>query len=421
VTVNAVAPGFIVTDMTAATAQRVGMSFEDFQRAAVAQIPVGRSDGRRTSPPRSRSSSARRRSSPAGAVRGGRAHRLTRRPVRRGRRAGDTSCPDDDAPAAAPRPGDARRVHGRVRRGLAPARDSRLPVGAHACGRHGAGGRRRRAGALAGRPRRPPPGAALHGGADGRRVRRGGPLARGGLLPRPCCAGRPGRRLGGPGRRHGRAAAGARAGARASSRAQGRAVVRFGRTCWPHDCWDLLGARAAPRRRARGGGRGVRAGPPVTAALLCGAGGDRGAGATGRRRAGPAVGRRGAVLARLVPSVDAVAAVRWIWRGVCDVPEPPGGSDAGRRSGPAPARLSAWARGFSARWLDSRRAPVQWVPAFLTGLDAESAGRRRPLREPFLLPDAGQNIRSASRRRGMMSGPRSLSQGTGRRVSDRGG
>ena len=42
VTVNAVAPGFIVTDMTAATAQRVGMSFEDFQRAAVAQIPVGR-------------------------------------------------------------------------------------------------------------------------------------------------------------------------------------------------------------------------------------------------------------------------------------------------------------------------------------------------------------------------------------------
>jgi 3-oxoacyl-[acyl-carrier protein] reductase len=42
VTVNAVAPGFVVTDMTAATAQRVGMSFEDFQAAAVAQIPVGR-------------------------------------------------------------------------------------------------------------------------------------------------------------------------------------------------------------------------------------------------------------------------------------------------------------------------------------------------------------------------------------------
>ncbi|MGH3939573.1 MAG: 3-oxoacyl-ACP reductase FabG [Pseudonocardiaceae bacterium] len=42
VTVNAVAPGFIVTDMTRATAERVGMSFEDFQQAAVEQIPVGR-------------------------------------------------------------------------------------------------------------------------------------------------------------------------------------------------------------------------------------------------------------------------------------------------------------------------------------------------------------------------------------------
>ncbi|HEY6424261.1 MAG TPA: 3-oxoacyl-ACP reductase FabG [Pseudonocardiaceae bacterium] len=42
VTVNAIAPGFIVTDMTRATAQRVGVSFEDFQQAAVAQIPVGR-------------------------------------------------------------------------------------------------------------------------------------------------------------------------------------------------------------------------------------------------------------------------------------------------------------------------------------------------------------------------------------------
>lgn len=42
VTVNAVAPGFIVTDMTRATAERIGMSFEDFQQAAVDQIPVGR-------------------------------------------------------------------------------------------------------------------------------------------------------------------------------------------------------------------------------------------------------------------------------------------------------------------------------------------------------------------------------------------
>lgn len=42
VTVNAVAPGFIATEMTAATAARVGMSFDDFQAAAAAQIPVGR-------------------------------------------------------------------------------------------------------------------------------------------------------------------------------------------------------------------------------------------------------------------------------------------------------------------------------------------------------------------------------------------
>jgi 3-oxoacyl-[acyl-carrier protein] reductase len=42
VTANAVAPGFIATDMTAATAARVGVSFEDFQAAAAAQIPVRR-------------------------------------------------------------------------------------------------------------------------------------------------------------------------------------------------------------------------------------------------------------------------------------------------------------------------------------------------------------------------------------------
>ena len=36
------APGFIVTDMTAATAARVGMDFGDFQKAAVSTIPVGR-------------------------------------------------------------------------------------------------------------------------------------------------------------------------------------------------------------------------------------------------------------------------------------------------------------------------------------------------------------------------------------------
>jgi 3-oxoacyl-[acyl-carrier protein] reductase len=42
ITANAVAPGFIVTDMTASTAARVGMSFEDFQAAAAGQIPVRR-------------------------------------------------------------------------------------------------------------------------------------------------------------------------------------------------------------------------------------------------------------------------------------------------------------------------------------------------------------------------------------------
>ena len=42
VTANAVAPGFIATDMTAATAARVGMGFEDFQAAAATQIPVRR-------------------------------------------------------------------------------------------------------------------------------------------------------------------------------------------------------------------------------------------------------------------------------------------------------------------------------------------------------------------------------------------
>jgi len=42
ITANAVAPGFIVTDMTAATAARVGMGFEEFQAAAASQIPVRR-------------------------------------------------------------------------------------------------------------------------------------------------------------------------------------------------------------------------------------------------------------------------------------------------------------------------------------------------------------------------------------------
>jgi 3-oxoacyl-[acyl-carrier protein] reductase len=42
VTANAIAPGFIATDMTAATAERVGVSFEDFKAGAAQQIPVNR-------------------------------------------------------------------------------------------------------------------------------------------------------------------------------------------------------------------------------------------------------------------------------------------------------------------------------------------------------------------------------------------
>lgn len=42
ITANAVAPGFIATEMTAATAARVNMDFEDFKRAAASQIPVQR-------------------------------------------------------------------------------------------------------------------------------------------------------------------------------------------------------------------------------------------------------------------------------------------------------------------------------------------------------------------------------------------
>ncbi|KZE94257.1 3-oxoacyl-[acyl-carrier-protein] reductase FabG [Geobacillus stearothermophilus] len=43
ITTNAVAPGFIETDMTKATAERLGISFEQLIQASVANIPVGRS------------------------------------------------------------------------------------------------------------------------------------------------------------------------------------------------------------------------------------------------------------------------------------------------------------------------------------------------------------------------------------------
>ena len=42
ITVNAIAPGFIETDMTAATADRMGIGFEDLKNAAAATIPVAR-------------------------------------------------------------------------------------------------------------------------------------------------------------------------------------------------------------------------------------------------------------------------------------------------------------------------------------------------------------------------------------------
>jgi len=42
VTANAIAPGFIQTDMTAATAERIGVAFDDFIKMAASQIPVGR-------------------------------------------------------------------------------------------------------------------------------------------------------------------------------------------------------------------------------------------------------------------------------------------------------------------------------------------------------------------------------------------
>jgi 3-oxoacyl-[acyl-carrier protein] reductase len=42
ITANAIAPGFIETDMTAATAARVGVDFEQFKEGAAAAIPVRR-------------------------------------------------------------------------------------------------------------------------------------------------------------------------------------------------------------------------------------------------------------------------------------------------------------------------------------------------------------------------------------------
>ncbi len=42
ITANAIAPGFVVSDMTRASARRLGRDFDEFQRSAAASIPVGR-------------------------------------------------------------------------------------------------------------------------------------------------------------------------------------------------------------------------------------------------------------------------------------------------------------------------------------------------------------------------------------------
>ncbi len=43
ITANAVAPGFIETEMTKATAERVGVTFEEYSKAAISKIPVAKS------------------------------------------------------------------------------------------------------------------------------------------------------------------------------------------------------------------------------------------------------------------------------------------------------------------------------------------------------------------------------------------
>ncbi|MEV6005281.1 SDR family NAD(P)-dependent oxidoreductase [Streptomyces sp. NPDC051976] len=42
ITANAIAPGFVVSDMTRLSARRLGLDFDDFQRQAAASIAVGR-------------------------------------------------------------------------------------------------------------------------------------------------------------------------------------------------------------------------------------------------------------------------------------------------------------------------------------------------------------------------------------------
>ena len=66
INVNAVAPGYIATPMTAATAERVGSTAEDHQRLAAERTPLRRVGARRMSPRSSRSWPARTRRTSAG-------------------------------------------------------------------------------------------------------------------------------------------------------------------------------------------------------------------------------------------------------------------------------------------------------------------------------------------------------------------
>ncbi len=57
VTANCIAPGFIASEMTKATAERIGVDWEDFKAARAKEIPVQRPGAPRTSPRPCRSSS----------------------------------------------------------------------------------------------------------------------------------------------------------------------------------------------------------------------------------------------------------------------------------------------------------------------------------------------------------------------------
>jgi urease accessory protein len=95
--------------------------------------------------------------------------------------------------------------------------------------------------------------------------------------------------------------------ARAASRAQGRAVVRLGRTCWPHEAWSLLGA--APHHAiALGVAAAACDGTPRDAAVLCAQAGTGGPASAALRLLGLDPGAVTALLSRLAPSVDAVGA-----------------------------------------------------------------------------------------------------------------